>query len=431
MVNRFLDKAQKVFKVDIRYVIKGNFWLNVNRVISIANGLILSTAFARLLTKEDYGIYAFVLAIIGLISTPLTSGLGAGIIKGVSRGNHMIIFEGMKRILPWSIGGGALLVLVGGYYGIMGNATLAICVALGGLTLPVSVSNGIAKSFLSVKGDFDRLTRFNLWRTPLMTAILVIAAWASSSPLIILIASILGNTVISFSLYRNMRKSYSFDPQQTPSEGFASRFAFHSTILSMFGYLSEKIDNLLLWQLMGAAPVAAYTYATTPVRELRSLLENQSVLALPKFAQKELHEVRSNISRRIGQMYLIAIPLAGMYALFAPLIFRILFPQYIDVVPISQLAAISLLSAPRRLLNVSITAHQRVKESYITTIMPSMIRIILAMVFIPMFGITGAVIALLLTELSEYIILGILIKAAKPGTAKQAGESEKIDDTLI
>jgi len=419
MVNRLLDKAQRLFKVDIRYVLRGNFWLNINRFTSVLNGLILSVAFAHLLTKEAYGTYAFALAVLGVFSAPQTTGLGSGILRGIGRGSESIIYEGMHRILPWSLGGTLLLGGTAIYYYVMGNTDLSIIFGLGSIVLPVSVCIGVAKSFFSLKGDFKQLATFNLFRTPFMTIALVIAAWFTQSALVILITNIIGNIILGSFLYLSMKRVYKTELSQPSTEKFNGRYAFHAGFLSIFSYLSEKLDSIILWKFLGAAPVAIYTYAMAPVRELKSLAENQSLLAIPKFIKKDFEEVRSNLAFRIKQIYVIVIPLILIYILAAPFIFKILFPQYLDSVWFSQLAALSLLSAPRRLISSAISAHQKIKESYIMIVLPNIIRIVLAVSLIPLFGIKGAIGALLISEVIDYGILGILINRPHETTSEQ------------
>ncbi len=409
----FLRSTEKYTKTDMVYFTKNNFWLNLNRVSGIANGLILSVAFAHLLTKEAYGTYSFVLAALGIFSMAQTTGLGSGIIKGVARKENHVVMQGLRKVLPWSLVGATGLLGLSIYYFAKGNIELFIPFLLGAIVLPISVSNGIAKSFLSNRGDFGWLARFNLIRTPIVTIIIVLVGWHTRSALFILVANILTNTILGSILYTKIRKLHDFSTPAEPKEHFDSRFAFHSGLLSIFGYLSEKIDSILLWKFLGAAPVAVFTYATTPVRELRSLIENQSLLALPKFAQKSFSEVQSNLFFRIKQLYVLAIPLALGYVLFAPLIFKFLFPQYIEAVGLSQLAAISLLSSPRKMLGVAISAQHLVKESYIMTLLPNLIRIVAAFSLIPPFGIKGAVWALIITEIVDYAILGILMRKMK------------------
>jgi len=410
MVNRLLDKAQRLFKVDIRYVLRGNFWLNINRGMSVLNGIALSVAFAHLLTKESYGTYAFALAIIGLFSMGQNSGLGSGIIKNVARGEYGVVFEGLRKILPWSIGGAIGLAGVALYYFVMGNTDLAICFLLGAIVLPTIVSNGISKSFFSSRGDFKVLTRFNIVRTPFMTLALVSTAFFTSSAVAVVSVSIIGNTLMGFLLYSKMKKAYALTPDMETVGIFPKRYAFHSGVLSIFSYFSEQIDNILLWKFMGAAPVAIYSYAMAPVRELRGLAENQGALALPKFAQKEFGDVRKNIFLRIKQMYIVIVPLVIVYILSAPIIFHTLFPTYTESIIFSQFAALSILSAPRRLMSVAIVAHQKIKESYIMIVLPSTIRIITASILIPFLGLKGAVIALLVSEVIDYVVLGIMMR---------------------
>lgn len=408
-----LRRSEKYTKTDMVYFMKGNFWLNVNRASSVINGLVLSVAFAHLLTKEQYGTYAFALVVLGIFSMPQSTALGAGMVKGVARGNHAIIFDGLKKVFPWSIAGGLGLATTSLYYYVMGNHILAGCFIVGSIVLPITIRNGMAKSFLSVKGDFQTLARFNLFRTPVMTAVLVISAWLTGSALVIVIANTLANVILSTLMYRIVKSRYDLTLMKDPSDTFAGKYAFHSGILSIFNYLSEKIDSLLLWKFAGAAPVAIYSYALAPIKEMRALFENQSLLALPKFAQKEFTDVKANIFLRIKQMSFIALPMIIAYVVAAPFLFKILFPQYLEAVFISQLAALSLLSSPRKLLSAAVSAHQKIKESYVMIVLPSIIRIILFAVFVPIMGIKGAVIALLTSEVCEYIILGLLMRSIK------------------
>lgn len=409
----WLRKSEKYTKTDMVYLFSSNFWLNINKFLSIGNGLVLAIAFANLISKEEYGVYAFVLAITGLFSMPPTTGLGAGIVKEAARGNHAVIFEGMKKVLPWSLASGSALVLAGLYYWLKGNTVLSVCFALSGASLPILVSNSSAKSLLSSIGDFRMLAIFNLWRTPLSTAILVSALFFSSSVLWVLIANILSNLFLGLFLYRAVKKKYALRSQEKTEGKFAGAYAFHSAILSIFGYLSEKIDSIMLWKFLGAAPVAVYSYALSPIRELRGVLENQGAAAIPKFAKKEFSDVRANILFRIKQFYIIVAPAVFLYILSAPYIFRLIFPQYIESVLISQVASLLLLTSPKVLLSGAISSHQKIMESYIMIVAPNAIRILLAFMLIPTFGLWGALVAFLTYEILQYAILGMLLFITK------------------
>ncbi len=418
---RALRWSERYTKTDMVYFMRGNTWLNIGRMTSILNGLILSIALAHLLTKEAYGTYAFALTVIGLFSMAQTSGLGGGITKEVALGHYAVVFHGLKKILPWSIAGAIGLGFAGLYYYAVDNTDLAVSFVVGAAVLPILISNGVAKSFFSAKGDFQTLVRFNLIRTPFATLALLIAASLSQSAVVVVVTSILTNTLMGYLLNRKMRSSKGFQEMCEAPSTFPNRFAFHTGFLSICSYISEQIDDILLWKFAGAAPVATYAYALAPVRELRSIVENPSALALPKFAQKEFSSVRTTLAFRIKQMYLIAVPLVILYILAAPFIFQHLFPRYIDAVPISQLASLSLLAAPRKFMNAAITAHQKIRESYLTIIIPSVIRVIAASILIPLFGIEGAVIALLTSEAIDYILLGVIMrmyrnKAVSPNT---------------
>jgi PST family polysaccharide transporter len=408
-----VEFLEKKFKIDAHYVLRNNFWLNLNRGFSILCGLILSVAYAHFLSKEQYGLYAYALTVIGLFSMPVTTALGAGISKEVARQNYSVIFEGLRRLQPWSLVAAIALVALGGYYAFADHFELAICFALGGIAIPSQVYGGAAKSFLSCNGDLKMITTYNLYRTPVFTFILASVAWFSQSALYVVIANIVVNAIISFGFYRTVAHTYNFNAIERKDGFFAGSYSFHSAIISILNYIAEKIDGVLLWKFVGAAPVALYAYASNPVKEILALISNQSIIAIPKFAQKSFDEVRANIHIRIKQLYLFAIPLMIAYIACAPLLFKYLFPQYIEATFLSQLVALSILSAPRRLLQAAISAHQHTKATYVTNIVPNVVRIICAVILVPIFGIIGAVFALLISEAIDYIVLGILMKNIK------------------
>ncbi len=404
---------EKKLKVDAHYVIRVNFWINVNRVLAIISGLILSVAYAHFLTQADYGLYSYALTVIGLFSMPISTAIGSGISREVALGNYHVARSAIFIMRRWILLASGALIAVGVYYAFAKHIELAASFIVGGLFIPTQAYGGLAKSFLSVNGDVKRIVMFNLYRTPIITLMLCLVTWFTHSALWVIISSILTNTIISASFYRHVARVYRFNEEPIVPGAFASRFAFHNALISILNYGAEKIDNFLLWKFVGAGPLAIYAYATSPVKELLGLISNQSVIALPKFAQKPFHEVKQTLKLRVRQLYLITIPLMVTYIATAPLLFKYVFPQYIQATLISQLAALSLLSAPRRILQAAVLAHQHTKATYATNLIPNGVRIILAFIFIPSIGLYGAILALLLSEIVDYITLGIIIKNIK------------------
>ena len=202
----FLRKTEKYTKTDMVYLAKSNFWLNINKIFSIGNGFILSIAFAYFITKEDYGLYTFVLTILGLFTMAPTTALGNGITKEAAQGNHQIIFEGLRKILPWSIFSGILMIALGIYYGFQNNTNLFICFVLSGIILPILISSSVAKSFLSAIGDFRTLASWNARRTPFTTLAIILTLWVTKSAVAVIIVYIVGNLILGTLLYRGNKK---------------------------------------------------------------------------------------------------------------------------------------------------------------------------------------------------------------------------------
>jgi len=66
--NRILDYTGKIVRTDIRYLIKGYFWLVLEYGIALLVGIATSIAFANLIDPETYGLYKYALTIMSFLT---------------------------------------------------------------------------------------------------------------------------------------------------------------------------------------------------------------------------------------------------------------------------------------------------------------------------------------------------------------------------
>ena len=102
-----LKKSEKYTKTDMTYMAKGGFWLTFAQVISSISSLLLTLAFASMVTKEVYGTYKYIFSLFALLSIPTLSGMGTAITQSVARGFEGSVIPAFKEKIKW----GALGVL--------------------------------------------------------------------------------------------------------------------------------------------------------------------------------------------------------------------------------------------------------------------------------------------------------------------------------
>ena len=173
------------------------------------------------------------------------------------------------------------------------------------------------------------------------------------------------------------------------------------TTLGVFSIAAQYADQFIMWHFLGPVALATYSIAQGPTKELRTFAENFTSIAFPKIAQRGPTEsIKSGVVTRRGlQLFLVTLCMAAVYILIAPILFKIFFPVYMDAVWYSQLIVLGLLFSPRGFADSFLFAHSGIKDRYIIMIPNTIARIILFAVLIPLFGITGAVAAMLISEL--------------------------------
>ena len=131
-------------------------------------------------------------------------------------------------------------------------------------------------------------------------------------------------------------------------------------------------------------------------------------LALPRFAKRDLRLIKKTLLHRIIQLTVVLVLIVVAYIIAAPYIFNALFPQYTEAIFYSQIFALTLLFFPKKIIGTVLSAHERTKELYINSTSVPIVKLILLVSLIPSFGILGAIIAEILTQLFSLILISVL-----------------------
>lgn len=401
--------SERYAKTDMVEFATNNIWLFIGRVVSVFGGVMLTVAFANLLSPTAFGTYKYVLAISGFVGgLSIMGGLGASTIR--------IVAQGYKEIIPrvfWisvlgNIPASVLAAGIAGYYFYMGNHVLGFGIALAAITALFGTSFGLFKSLLTGSSDFRGLALYGIPASIIAPALIIVTLFFTQNLIAIFSAYFFGTFVFGLIMYRLALRRARASSTLTPSEAVVKetiKHGFHLTLAGMIIPFVSQADQLLLWHFVGPVELAVFAFAIAPVREIRALLENFAPMMTTRFANRTSSELRTSIPLRAKQILIVAAVCAGLYAIAAPFIFKIFFAQYLTAVYWSQILALTLLVQPaKNVFEGAITAQGRKKPYYFVTTTTQAVKLAASVILIPLFGLPGAIAGMIITDLITALI---------------------------
>lgn len=390
IIRTSLQWGSRFLKTDTTYLAKGGFWLAIGQVAAMFSGLFISLAFAHLFSKESFGTYKFILSVAGILSIFSLTEMGTAVTRAIAQGFGGAMKQGFKINLRWSIGMFLGGIGLGVYYVINHNYILAISFVLAGIFLPITASASLYGGYLLGKKDFKKITVYGIVRNIAPAAMLIGTLFLTSNLLIVMIVYFVSATLVTLLLYKITIKSYRNENNEIDPE--LTKYSTHLSTMEVIGDVANYLDKILIFHYLGAAPLAIYAFAIAPVEQLQGGKKILSSLILPKISERSFEELQKSGPRKALLLTAYALALAGIYALIAPYFYKFLYPQYIDSVFYSQIYSLTLLAVSGTIFDSTLVAHQKTRELYIHRITMPVLKIILFIVLLPMFGLMGLIV---------------------------------------
>lgn len=377
------------------YLVKGGSWLGSSKIIGSLTSFILALAFANMLPKESYGIYKYVLSIIGILAIIALPGINISLARSIARGFEGSYFKALKIKFKWSLIGLICGLFISGYYFFINNKIVGICLLTGSLAFPLLNGVLIYGPYLQGKKSFRKLSVYNSLYSIFLTFSLIIALLITKKVLFTIIVYFCASVIIQLIIFKQVFR-YAALNDKTEEETIS--FGKHLSLMEVFANIAGQIDKILLWHYLGAAQLAVYSFALAPVDQIRTLFRTINPLALPKFASNEPELLKKSLTKKIIALAILIILIIIFYIILIPFAFNVLFKQYMDSVKYTKLYSLILIFYPFSLFGTALTAQAQKKALYILKISEPIIKITLMAVLIPFFGIFGAVITLVISS---------------------------------
>ncbi len=404
----FLRWSERYTKTDMVYLAQGGFWLGLGQVISSGSAFFVSIAFANLLPVETYGVYKYILSIVSLLTITTLTGMDSAVTQAISRGFEGTLSPAIKMRLKWGLLGSLLSLIIGGYYYLQGNLQLTVAFSITSLFIPFFESIDMYNSILFGKRLFNIYTHYNTIRKIIGLSAIIITILLTKNIFILLFVFFISNILpVIYFFYRTNHKYKENDSVDKEALSYGK----HLSLINIISAVLNQLDKILVFHYVGAVELAIYALATAPNDQIKGLLKNVNLLALPKFANQTKKEIEKTIWKKVWILLLASAAIVLLYIIFAPLFFNIFFPKYLDSIGYSQLLSISLIPVIiSGFLYTTFESQKSKEELYKWNIYTNIFNLVLLFPLIYYFGLLGAIISKSLTRLFGLFLSVIFIR---------------------
>jgi O-antigen/teichoic acid export membrane protein len=294
--------------------------------------------------------------------------------------------SGFKARLKWGTLGSLASALVAIYFWSKGNVQFTICFLVIAACLPLMKSTEVYQSFFVGKKFFGQKVRYSVIIQFLASlAVLIAIFWTKD--LVVLVSTFFVayaslQAIFLFMIIKKYSPNHQDDPGVVP-------YGKHLSLIGVLAIIGQELDKVLLFHYLGPAQVAVYSFATLPVEQVRTPLQNIQDMALPKFSVRDREEIKTSLPKKLLKTTALILVAIVLYIVVVPYFFRIFYPQYLSSVFYSQLYAFNLLVFPISMIMLAIQAKIKTRELYIISTANQIIQISMLLILTPLFGIMG------------------------------------------
>jgi O-antigen/teichoic acid export membrane protein len=418
-IHKFLRWSEKYTRTDMVYLTKGGGWLFLGYGVQMATGLILTTYFANSLSQAAYGTYQFVIAMSAFVSIFTLTGMGTAIVQHTASGEVGALRHGFRAQLLWNLGIVISALALSAYYYWRDDFQLSIAFMLVAFFQPLIVSFALHKVYLQGIKHFEEYTILDIIQRLFPFTLSLFALCFTKNP-IILVSVFLASQAFSLGCaYYYIVYKHKLPLTRNPD---LVKYSRHLSLMDSFMQGAFAIDKIVIWALLGAAPVAIYSLAYLPVTHLYTVFGFVRQLAFPKLTNQSFSTLQIFLPQKIKAFLLLCMAVSGLYIFTAPFIFQLLFPAYTESVLYSQVLSLVILAVPFTLIKQTFAAHKMTSELYTINLTTALVRIVVTFGGVWLFGIWGIVISIIVSEYYSAIIQAILFYRLRKSV---------IDDTLL
>lgn len=403
---RLLRWSERYTKTDMLYVARGGVFSAIGQGANLLATLALAVVIGHFLSKESYGIYKYILSLIGLLSLFSLNGIGSAVFQSAAQGYDGVLRRAFWENIRWSAAVFAGAAAIAAYYFWMGNSTFAIGMLIGGCLSPFLASASLFGQFLGGKKDFYRQMAYSVVDSIVPTVLFIGVVILTQDPAALVAMYLLINTLAGLYFYRRTLRAYEANIHKD-DPGMLG-YSKHLSLIGIINGIASHIDQVLVFQFVGPAQLAIYNFAVAIPDQIKSPAKNLGAMLQAQFVNRTGLEIRAGMRNKVLWLGAGSIAATLGYIALAPFIFGYLFPNYLDAVWYSQLYALWMLTIALDPLSTYLVARRLTHELYINSVVYAVFQIASLVVGVLLWGLAGVILARVATRvvisLTNYLL---------------------------
>lgn len=397
-INNLFVLGTEFFGLDLKYFSKAAGWVTFSQIINGILAFVLTIILTRLLPKETYGLYRYVLSLADILTIFTLTGMNSAVVQAVAAGNEGALIKSVKHQLKWNLMMTAASFAVAIYYFLNHNLTLALSLFIIGALWPITLALNTYPAFLIGKKNFRLNSIFNTGSTLIYVASMLLAViFTNKIPALIFIyslATLFSNLIFYF------RTIKIYKPKKDGNEDFIV-FGWKLSSLKVIGIAAGQIDNIIMNHFFGPAQLAIYALARILPDNIIPLIKDTVNTGMPNLAQKTVDEINKIFYKRIIQSLALGIIASSFYSFIAPTVFKYLLPKYLESVYYSQILSISFVFLfPLAYMGAVFISQKLTRPIFIGSTIENGTKILLYIGF----GVYAGILGLILAQVIIYFI---------------------------
>ena len=403
-VMMFLRWCGRYTNTDMVYWVQGASWLTLTQIFLTFSGLILIYVMANNIDPIILGEYRFLMSGFTLLCITALPGMRTALRESVPKGNTGSLPFAFWTMFRWGLIGSTISIIVSAYYLYNDNVNLSIGFFIISILVPLYNSATAYNEYLIAVKALRLNTVYSVLTRSCSVLFTLIAIYLFPEfAWFILGASLMSTTITNLIFHSKTLKKYYRNNQKIDVN--LPSYAKHLSLMTAFGLIAGQFDKILVWKVIGPEALAVFYIAQTIPQNITSSLNAIPTLAFAKFGERDPKITRQTLLPKILKYFFGVTIFSLMYILMAPFIFEWLFPQYLKAIYYSQLLALIPIFSAFLPIKTYLTVIKATKQLYLLSIIPPLVRLVVAVILIGKLGLLGVVYAVLAEALTRSALL--------------------------
>ncbi len=391
-LSAYLIRLSGRMELDVRYFLKGGFWLSLPFITNNVLGLLRTVFFARFLDQAVYGQFGYVNSVVGILNILSLPGINTALVETVARGHPGALVDAAQARAKWGGLAALAVIAVSAYYLLQGEQGLAIGLTIAGAFIPLTSAVQVIQSYYNGRKRFDMVSLLQVGALVLNTGTLLLVLWLKEG-LVWLIVANSGSQLLFYGLFYLRAATHA---SEAPSDPEMVAYGRSLTWANSITTISLYADNVLLGIFSGFSNLAVFSVASFLPKSVKGLTKLIMPLTMPKIAENPNKPIYTQRTRKhLFHLLLANLGFVALAILAMPFVVVFLYSdRYTASVGYAQLLMLSLaVNGPSSFFTACLQARRQTKVLYRSSLIYAFLRIGALLILAPTLGVLGVVIA--------------------------------------